>query len=717
MTEAGTGGALANYLDSLIARVGDSTLQAGIRAEVARLRDNKQFGLVFERHLPETIRLPGYPIKHGLTVQDRADHNSPTWIVTRVVDGKAHVTRRVDDSSLNDTRLVADLVVVREYGSNIYPGLQSVGCVERGGDKPYHVVINAENYHALEAMLYVYEGQVDVIYIDPPYNTGARDWTYNNDYVEANDSYRHSKWLSFMERRLQLARPLLKPDGVLIVTIDEHEGQNLGVLLAQTFRDARIQMVTIVTNTAGSTSPGLFSRSDEYAYFCFFGDSRPGRMTTDLLADSKPTQQFWFPLFRSRGLNDRPSKRSNLVYPIAVDPETLQIVGAGRSLKDRVDAGEVTGDLDSWHPDPSETLDGCPVVWPVLDTGEVTTWQVGSGALSKLIEQGFVRVRRPRQAGGPRPFIISYIKSGNQKKILAGEVPVSGHEASGAVIVTGGPRTTLPKTTWKVASHDARLYGTTMLRSLLGSTSFTYPKSPYAVLDALQTVVGDKSNALVLDFFAGSGTTLQALAMLNRMDNGQRRCILVTNNEVPESVASILLQDGLRPGDAAYESRGIARAVTFPRVRATLTGLRPDGTPAPDQYLDGTDIADGLDENAIFMELTYLDRNELSRGKAFEAIAPLLWLKAGATGARIETVDGAWSLPNSATYGVLFDPQQWSAFVGAVQVRDDVRHAFVVTDSLAIFQQVAQELPASVKATMLYEDYLSTFEINTESGR
>ena len=125
---------------------------------------------------------------------------------------------------------------VAEYDQPIYAGLKETGRVERGGDKPYQVVINGENYHALEALAFAYAGKVDCIYIDPPYNTGARDWKYNNDYVDGSDAYRHSKWLAFMERRLKLAKQLLNPnDSVLIVTIDEKEYLRLGLLLENVF--------------------------------------------------------------------------------------------------------------------------------------------------------------------------------------------------------------------------------------------------------------------------------------------------------------------------------------------------------------------------------------------------------------------------------------------------------------------------------------------------
>jgi adenine-specific DNA-methyltransferase len=207
---------VANYLDSLIDKIGEPSLRDALRAEIAALRDNKEFGLVFQRHLPETIRLPSYRVKRGVNVQQRSNPGGPIWRVVKVTNGQATLSRHDGDGPISEAHAVTDLVVVREFGEPMYPGLRSVGRVERGGDKPYHVVMNAENYHAVETLIYTSEGKVDVIYIDPPYNSGARDWTYNNDYVDRTDDYRHSKWLSFMERRLLLAQRLLQPNGVLL---------------------------------------------------------------------------------------------------------------------------------------------------------------------------------------------------------------------------------------------------------------------------------------------------------------------------------------------------------------------------------------------------------------------------------------------------------------------------------------------------------------------
>ncbi len=260
----------------------DAQLAADIANEVKALSERREFGLNFERHTPEDVELPGRPVRKGDKVRFLADHGASArsmdqrlWRVTAVgrsAAGRVARLARQDTPSSEvetTTRATDDLIVVAEFRDPIYPGLVSTGKVERGEDKPFHAVINAENFHALQTLLYTHEGKVDAIYIDPPYNTGAKDWKYNNDYVDAEDIYRHSKWLAFMERRFKLAKRLLNPDdSVLIVTIDEKEYLRLGLLLEQTFPEARIQMVSVVIDPAGrfagrssSTAPTSTSTS------------------------------------------------------------------------------------------------------------------------------------------------------------------------------------------------------------------------------------------------------------------------------------------------------------------------------------------------------------------------------------------------------------------------------------------------------------------------
>jgi adenine-specific DNA-methyltransferase len=267
-----------------------------------------------------------------------------------------------------------------------------------------------------------------------------------------------------------------------------------------------------------------------------------------------------------------------------------------------------------------------------------------------------------------------------------------------------------------MVSHFARDYGTALNKALVPGGVFPFPKSLYAVEDALRIAVKDERHALVVDFFGGSGTTTHAVARLNRQDGGYRRSILVTNNEVSAAESEELAARGLHPGDLEWEALGIFEHMTRPRISAAITGRTAAGEPVQGDYKfsDEFPMADGFTENVEFLQLEYLDRDEVSLGRAFEAVAPLLWLKAGGVGPRVEAIAKPWALPDYGVYGVLFDPQEWASFVRAAQDREgEVRHAFVVTDSTSVFQQVVSELPPGIGATMLYEDYLTTFSINT----
>lgn len=257
-------------------------------------------------------------------------------------------------------------MVVAEFRDPIYPGLVSTGKVERGGDKPYHSVINAENYHALQSLLFTHRGKIDCIYIDPPYNTGAKDWKYNNDYVEGDDLYRHSKWLAFMERRLLLAKELLNPDdSVLIVTIDEKEYLRLGLLLEQTFPDAAVQMVTTMTSPQGVARPGAFSRVNEFIYFVRIGMAAVQRTGDDMLIEVSAAVDapVWFSMIRS-GTNARREDSRNGFYPIFVDPATRRIASLGDPLPFGVSRDSVP------------LRPGLETVWPIRRDRSEGNWQL-----------------------------------------------------------------------------------------------------------------------------------------------------------------------------------------------------------------------------------------------------------------------------------------------------------------------------------------------------
>lgn len=176
---------------------------ADLEREFKALSSRLAFGLNFERHRPEAVELPQRPTRRGDKVRvlpprgETKKGDQRLWLVKKIdragPSKKATLELIGPKDPETKTAAVDDLVVVAEFRDIIYPGLVSTGKVERGGDKPFHTVINAENYHALKALSFTHRGKVDAIYIDPPYNTGARDWKYNNDYVVTEDLYRHSK--------------------------------------------------------------------------------------------------------------------------------------------------------------------------------------------------------------------------------------------------------------------------------------------------------------------------------------------------------------------------------------------------------------------------------------------------------------------------------------------------------------------------------------------
>jgi adenine-specific DNA-methyltransferase len=232
----------------------------------------------------------------------------------------------------------------------------------------------------------------------------------------------------------------------------------------------------------------------------------------------------------------------------------------------------------------------------------------------------------------------------------------------------------------------------------------------YAVEDALRFFVANKTDAIVLDFFAGSGTTAHAVMRLNRQDGGRRQCISVTNNEVAADEQKALREKGFRPGDPEWELWGIYDHITKPRVKAAITGRTPDGQSIKGDYkfTDEFPMADGFEENAEFFTLTYETPISVNHNRAFAHIAPLLWLRAGSRGARIEKVpDTGWEVVDA--YGLLVDLDAATPFIKAVAKAEGLRIAYIVTDDDRRFQALTRRLPDGVEPVRLYESYLTNF--------
>src|ERR1035437_7644993 len=283
--------------------------------------------------------------------------------------------------------------------------------------------------------------------------------------------------------------------------------------------------------------------------------------------------------------------------------------------------------------------------------------------------------------------------------------------SSGAAIVgfeTG--KTTMQTTHWDYESHNAQEHGKSIIKALIPGRDFDFPKSLYAVEDALCFFIKGKENATVLDFFSGSGTTAHAVMRLNKQHGGRRQCISGPNNEVSADEQRARREKGLRPGDAEWERWGICEYITKPRVEAAITGKTPDGEPIKGDYkfTDEFPMADGFEENAEFFTLTYETPLSVNHNIAFARIAPLLWLRAGSRGKRIDKLpEEGWAVVD--TYGLLSDVDNATPFIRAMNKAKDLRIAYVVTDDDRRFQAIARRLPEGVAPVRLYESYLTNF--------
>lgn len=692
-------------INDLISQIQDETLRNRIQEEVSKMAKQKKFGLVFEEHMPESTPLYDMPIKKGCNVMRRDSKDDKSIYIVLKVEGDTAVCVKPEQKDKAVAFELKDIVRVAEFGESIYPYLKPLDSVCNAPDSDlWHTLIEADNYHALQLLEYLYAGKVDCIYIDPPYNTGAKDWKYNNDYVDGADAYRHSKWLSFMQRRLKLAKKLLNPaDSVLIVTIDEKEYLHLGCLLEEMFPEAQIQMVSITINPSGAIRKNLFSRADEYAFFVILGDAH----VVQKKGDGDEIEVRWWYLRRLEYGSRRGTVKGGIAqfYPIYIDNKTHKIIKIGKALPHTQDRHSV--------PD----IEGATTVFPVRDDGIEMNWGVTGETLARLLEKKVIQVL-PNKKSPYQPYTIKYLSENFEEKIASGRWAVKGYREDGSkIVVETGGKLTRATTVWSETSYDAKTYGTVLLKNIVGDARFSFPKSLYSVHDSLKYFVDEKPNALILDFFAGSGTTLQAVNLLNAEDGGHRRCIMVTNNEVSADEAKMLKDKGYQPGDEEWEKLGIANYVTWPRTVCSIKGQDVNGNPLKGDYLGSEPpmhMADGFKANAAFFKLGFLDPTAVSLGMRFSEMLPTLWLKTGSKGKcpelTGEQVPDMLILPENQ-FAVLINENTFADFAEKLVEYPEIQTVFLATDYEVNYQSMVKNLNVE-NAYQLYRDYLDHFRVN-----
>ncbi|MBR1708027.1 MAG: site-specific DNA-methyltransferase [Clostridia bacterium] len=631
-------------ISELLEQVEDKALRARLQEEFDRLSKTKKFGLVFEDHIPECTPLYGIGIKIGSNVAKKAGQIKEVYTVVSI-DGT--VAKCYHKPTKETTEIpLEELVPVAQFGEPIFPMLQPIDSIQNAPDSSlWHTLIEADNYHALQLLEYLYAGKVDCIYIDPPYNLGG-DFVYNDNYVSKDDQYRHSKWLSFMQKRLLIARQLLSPEGIILISINDTEYAHLKMLCDDIFFDNCYQATLIWKNRqrADSRNKNMISTDHEYilvygrtANVSFVGEEK------DISKYSNPDNDPrgpWASIDLS-GLADA-TRRPNLHYNI-VNPST-----------------GIT-----YPPNPNRG------------------WSKSRETVARMIEEN--RILWPSSSTG-RP---------REKKFL---------------------RDLLSERTGfsSVLDCDAVGYttdGTKALNSIFEGKAFNFPKS----IKLIKTLIAQipKKDCLVIDFFAGSGTTLHAVNLLNAEDGGRRRCIMVTNNEVSLETARSLTGKGYQPGDPEWEKQGVARYVTWPRTVCSIKGQDMKGNPLKGNYQTTSRsfaMSDGFAANAEYFKLGFLDRDRVSLGQQFKEILPLLWLKAGAVGKRPEADEAEPDmliLPENGL-AVLVDETMYASFLQQVKQHHEIKMIFFVTDSEEAFREMSAGV-TGYETFQLYRDYIDNF--------
>jgi adenine-specific DNA-methyltransferase len=514
--------------------------------------------------------------------------------------------------------------------------------IENAPGEPTNLIIEGDNYHALSVLNYTHAGKIDVIYIDPPYNTGAQDWKYNNKYVDDTDAFRHSKWISLMSKRLELAKNLLRSTGIIVVTIDDYEIASLKLLMNDIFGlENYLGTVAIRNNPSGRSTLRGFSVNHEYAlFYSRTSDAKIGRLphSDEQVSRYKERDKngyFEWENFRKNGTDSDRADRPKQFYPLVINKSTLKLrvpkinwSAAARKyeFKDKLGKNE-------------------EIVLPIND-GNEKVWKFGLERISSVVAELLVK----RKNG---------IFELYRKKYLS-EVG------------------SLPRTWWDKPGYSARDNGTRTLTEILGvNNKFDFPKAPEAVVDCIR-VANSPSNGILLDFFAGSGTTGHAVLKLNQEDGGNRQFILCTNNE-----------------------NKIAENVTYPRIKKVITG-----------YGDGKNKENGIPANVRYFKTDFVAKDEVSDNTRRALVArstEMICVREDTFGKKYDNKQFKIYTNGKIATGILFDLDAIEDFKVKLSTLKMPAHLYVFSLSNDVFADDFSDLPVKHKLCPIPESILEVY--------
>ena len=393
--------------------------------------------------------------------------------------------------------------------------------IDNGGQMNF--LIEGDNLASLKLLEKTHKGKIDLIYIDPPYNTGNQDFIYDDSYLSPNDGFHHSKWLSFISERLKSAKKLLAPNGVMAISIGYQEVNNLMLMCQEMFYDKNITCVTV--QTSGGKPNGGFNITYEFIVFITPSDFSPNASESAMNEYASPYHGMNLATFDQ-------VQRPGQAYPIFVDKDGV-FLGCGKSLTERVKLGEYKGELKDFIYDYSEAPEDGYAIWPVTRKGVPCVWRLIPSRLAKDWGKGYIKIVPQNPGKTKNLFTVQYLSDGIIKKIESGElethkmsndiriptIEVDNYRTSGATI----------QSIWTDKAFYTTNGGNEMADILGSKKAFSYPKPLALVTEVVQRISSE--NSIVLDFFAGSGTIGHAVMKLNAEDGGKRKFILCTNNE------------------------------------------------------------------------------------------------------------------------------------------------------------------------------------------
>ena len=375
-------------------------------------------------------------------------------------------------------------------------------------DAPNHILIEGDNLEALTALSYTHEGKIDVIYIDPPYNTGNKDFVYNDSFVDTEDSYRHSKWLSFMSKRLKIVKKLLSDKGVIFISIDDNEQADITLLCKELFTEKNsIGTLPTIMNLKGNQDEFGFAGTHEYTIVfaknkveCELGQLD---VDEDEITDWKEDEIGYYKkgaTLKRTGADAPREKRPWGFFPIIINDTTKEVSSISEDEYINIYDPQLKTFNDEFVVGLVEKYSaiGNVVLLPMID-GKYTSWRWGFDTIKNNLHE----------------IIVTETNEGyslyKKQRPELGDLP------------TKKPKSVLYKAQYSSGN------GTAQLKQIGLGKLFTNPKPIDLISDFFK--IGSKKDSLILDFFAGSGTTLHATMQLNAEDGGHRQCILVTNNE------------------------------------------------------------------------------------------------------------------------------------------------------------------------------------------